>query len=288
MTAPRLMFVHAHPDDESSKGAATAARYADAGAEVLLVICTGGEAGDVLNPSYGEVHPHDMPAVRAAELEHATKIIGFTRVHLLGERDSGYHEDLDEVPDATFWRAPIERPANRLASIIRQERPHVVVTYPPDGGYPHPDHIRTHTVTMAAVDMAADEDVDIEGVPAWDVPRTVFVTGFPRERTLAVHEAMVAAGLDSPYAEWIDRVDERGPRDVDRPADVRVTVADWFDRRDEALRAHATQVDPEGPWFAVPRDLEAETFPWETYCLLRGAPYPDGATDLFEGLDLEA
>lgn len=288
MTAPRLMFVHAHPDDESSKGAATAARYADEGAEVLLVICTGGEAGDVLNPSYGEVHPHDMPAVRAAELERATKIIGFTRVHLLGERDSGYHEDLDDVPDGTFWRVPIDGPARRLAAIIRQERPHVIVTYPADGGYPHPDHIRTHTVTMAAVEAAADEDFDIEGVPAWDVPRTVFITGFPRERTLAVHQAMVDAGQDSPYAEWVDKIDERGPRDADTPADVRVDVANWFPRRDDALRAHATQVDPEGPWFAVPRDLEGDVFPWETYCLLRGVPYPDGATDLFEGLDLGA
>lgn len=285
MKAPRLMFVHAHPDDESSKGAATAARYADVGVEVILVIVTGGEAGDVLNPAYGEVHPHDMPVVRAAELEEATKIIGFTRVHLLGERDSGYHEDLDEVPDDTFWRAPLDRPATRLAAIIRQERPHVVATYPADGGYPHPDHIRTHTVTMAAVEMAADEDVDIEGVPTWDVPRTVYVTGFPRERTMAIHEAMHAAGVQSPYAEWIDRIDERGPRDVDAIADVRIDVAAWFSRRDDALRAHATQVDPAGAWFAVPRDLEAEIFPWETYCLLRGDPYPDGATDLFEGLD---
>jgi mycothiol S-conjugate amidase len=282
----RLLFVHAHPDDESSKGAATAARYVDEGAEVVLVTCTGGEAGEVLNASHPAVDPVELPGLRALELAAAVATIGFTRTTGLGELDSGWHEDLADVPEGTFGRVPLDRPAIRLAEILREERPHVVVTYPEDGGYPHPDHIRTYEVTMRAVDLAADPSAPVDGA-TWDVPRTVFVTGFPRERTEALHEAMVEQGLDSPYAEWLERMEERGPRDADAAPDVRVHVSDWFPRRDDALRAHATQVDPEGNWFRIPRDLEAAVYPWETFVLLRGEPYPPGADDLFAGLDEE-
>lgn len=281
----RLLFVHAHPDDEASKGAATAARYVDEDAEVVLVTCTGGEAGEVLNASHPAVDPVELPGVRALELAAAVAVIGFTRTTGLGQFDSGWHEDLADVPDGCFAAVPIDQPATRLATILREERPHVVVTYPADGGYPHPDHIRTHEVTMRAVELAADRDADAVAGEAWDVPRTVYGTGFPRERTEALHEAMVEKGLDSPFADWVDKLDERGPRDADADPDVRVHVADWFPRRDDALRAHATQVDPSGHWFAVPRELEATVYPWETFVLLRGAPFPPGADDLFAGLD---
>ena len=281
----RLLFVHAHPDDESSKGAATAARYVDEGAEVVLVTCTGGEAGEVLNAGHPAVDPLELPGVRALELAAAVSVIGFTRTTGLGQRDSGFPEDLADVPDGTFGAVPLDGPASQLATILRDERPHVVVTYPADGGYPHPDHIRTYEVTMRAVELAADPDAaDVAGAP-WDVPRTVFVTGFPRERTEALHAAMLERGLDSPFTGWLERMDERGPRDADADPDVRVHVADWFPRRDDALRAHATQVDPNGHWFGIPRDLESEVYPWETFVLLRGEPYPPGADDLFVGLD---
>lgn len=281
----RLLFVHAHPDDESSKGAATAARYVDEGAQVVLVTCTGGEAGEVLNASHPAVEPADLPGVRALELAAAVASIGFTRTAGLGQLDSGWHEDPLTIPEGVFARVPADVPATRLASILREERPHVVVTYPPDGGYPHPDHIQTYTVTMRAVELAADADApDVEGEP-WDVPRTVYVTGFPRERTEAIHEALVEQGLESPFAEWFLKMEDRDPRDADAPPDVRVHVADWFPRRDDALRAHATQVDPEGSWFSVPRDVERSVYPWETFVLLRGEPYPPGADDLFAGLD---
>lgn len=281
----RLLFVHAHPDDEASKGAPTAARYVDEGAEVVLVTCTGGEAGEVLNAGHPAVDPLELPGVRALELAAAVAIVGFTRTTGLGHLDSGWHEDLADVPEGTFAGVDVDDPAATLATILREERPHVVVTYPPDGGYPHPDHIRTHDVTMRAVELAADPAAPgVDGDP-WDVPRTVYGTGFPRERTEALHEAMVEQGLESPFADWIERIEERGPRDGDADPDVRVHVADWFPRRDDALRAHATQVDPAGHWFAVPRDLEAAVYPWETYVLLRGEPYPPGADDLFAGLD---
>jgi mycothiol S-conjugate amidase len=277
----RLLFVHAHPDDESSKGAATAARYVDEGHEVVLVTCTGGEAGEILNPSHPVIAPSDLPHVRAAELATAVTVIGFTRSHLLGYHDSGFHESPEDVPAGVFATIPVDEPAGDLAAIIRAERPHVVVTYPPDGGYPHPDHIRVHGVTMRAVELAAERtDAD----PAWHVPRVVYGTGFPLERSRALHDAMLLRGIESPYADWVGKASERPPRDADAPPDVRVDVAAWFHRRDDALRAHATQIDPAGWWFGIPRELEAETYPWETYVLLRGLGYPDDADDLLAGL----
>lgn len=285
MTPPRLLFVHAHPDDESSKGAATAARYVDDGAVVVLVTATDGAAGDILNPALEGTDMADLPAIRAAELQAATTAIGFTRIHSLDEPDSGWHEDLATVPEDVFYSRPVDGPARRLAALIREERPHVVVTYSVDGGYPHPDHIQTHVVSMAAADLAADASADIPG-EVWEIPRIVYATGFPWERVEGIHHAMVARGLTSPYEEWVAGSDDRGARDADKPCDARLDVAAWFPRRDEALLAHATQVDPDGMWFRVPRDLEVEVFPWETYVLLRGEPYPDGATDLFEGLAL--
>ena len=282
----RLLVVHAHPDDEASKGAATSARYVDEGAAVVLVTCTGGEAGEVLNAKIGEVAPEDMPSMRERELAAAVEAIGFTRTHNLGERDSGWHEDLANVPgEECFWHAPLSRPARRLAGILRRERPQVVVTYPPDGGYPHPDHIRTHQVTMKAVDLAADAGADVDGEP-WEVARVVGTTVFTRERVEALHDAMVGAGMESPYAEWLDPGQERPLRDADKlPVAARVEVGQWFSRRDAALLAHASQVDPEGLWFAVPRDLEAEVWPWEEFVCLRPEQI-DGAPldDLFAGL----
>ena len=286
LPARRLLVVHAHPDDESSKGAATCARYVDEGAAVVLVTCTGGEAGELLNEKAGPVDPDELPAVRARELAAAVEAIGYTRTHHLGEVDSGWHEDLEAVPGVEcFWHAPLDRPAGRLAGIIRAERPQVVVTYPPDGGYPHPDHIRTHDVTVRAVELAADPDADVEGEP-WRVARLVATSVFTRDHVTALHEGMLDAGLESPYEEWLDPEDPRPERDADRMATVaRLDVGDWFDRRDAALRAHATQVDPDGIWFAVPREVERAAWPYETYVGI-DPPTVDGEPldDLFWGL----
>lgn len=284
----RLLFVHAHPDDEASKGAAAAARYADEGAEVVLVTCTGGEAGEILNPSCDPVPPERMAEVRHRELADAVAAIGFTGNHELGYVDSGWTEDLSTVPVGTFWHVPLEESGARLARILRAERPHVVVTYPEDGGYPHPDHIRTHDVTIAALALAEDPEADLgedAGQP-WRVAKVYASSGFPAERLLALHDALEAAGIDSPFTRWLDERPERleGPE-----VDVRVEAADWFDRRDAALRAHVTQIDPDGFWFQVPRELEREAYPYDAFHVLRtdvGVERPE--TDLLAGLDLVA
>lgn len=284
----RLLFVHAHPDDESSKGAATAARYADEGAEVVLVTCTGGEAGEILNPSCDPVPPERMAEVRRAELDAAASIIGFARVERLGYVDSGWTEDLATVPVGTFWHAPLEESGAALARVLRRDRPHVVVTYPEDGGYPHPDHIRTHDVTVAALALAADPDADLgddAGEP-WHVAKLYSSSGFPAERLLALHEAIQSAGYDSPFEEWIDKRPER----LEGPAPTTRVLADaWFERRDAALRAHVTQIDPDGFWFQAPRQIERDAYPYDAFDVLRSdVPIVDGEDDLFAGLDIAA
>lgn len=281
----RLLFVHAHPDDESSKGGATAARYADEDARVVLVTCTGGEAGDVLNPSHPPVERSAMPAVRRRELDEAVTAIGFTDVHLLGYRDSGYHEDPDDVPEGSFARVPVEEVGTRLAALLRRERPQVVVTYPEDGGYPHPDHIHVHAVTMRAIEVAADPARDdLDGAP-WRVSKVYVPATFPPERVHALHDALTARSIDSPFQRWLDRQAQDGwtpPR-----IDARIRVDRWLDRRDRALRAHATQIDPDGFWFQVPRELEVDHYPYEAYTLLRSeVPVEVPESDLFAGLDV--
>lgn len=275
--ARRLLFVHAHPDDESSKGAATAAHYADAGARVALVTCTDGAAGDVLNPSFdaSRLEAVGMAAVRREELAAAVAAIGFHATYDLGYPDSGWHEDAATVPDGTFARMELDVAARALADVLRAERPHVIVTYGENGGYPHPDHIMTHLVTVRAVELAADD---------WQVAKLYAASTFHRERVVAMHEAMVAAGLESPFVDWLE-----GGRRRELQPHARIRCDATFARRDDALRAHASQVDPDSFWFAMPRELERQAYPFETYELLWSlvaTSVPED--DLFAGLDVAA
>jgi mycothiol S-conjugate amidase len=279
----RILFVHAHPDDEASKGAATAARYVDEGHRVVLVTCTDGAAGEVLNPRFdtGILDAVPLATVRAGELADAVAAIGFTAAHLLGFADSGWHEDPADVPEGTFARTDLDVAAGALAAVVRAERPHVVVTYPEDGGYPHPDHIMTHLVTMRALELAADPAHAGDGTRPWRVAKVYASSAFPRERILALHEAQLAAGLESTHEEWLAR-----RREDEAPPDARVRCDAWFARRDAALRAHVSQVDPEGDWFDVPADAERAAYPWEPYQLLASevaTRLPE--EDLLAGLD---
>ena len=152
------MAVHAHPDDESSKGAATMARYADEGARVLVVTLTGGERGDILNPAMDlpEVHGR-IAEIRRDEMAKAAEILGVEH-HWLGFVDSGLPEGdpPPPLPEGCFALVPLEEPTEALVRVIREFRPHVMTTYDENGGYPHPDHIRCHQVSVAAYEAAAD------------------------------------------------------------------------------------------------------------------------------------
>ncbi len=260
----RLMCVHAHPDDESSKGAATMAKYVDGGAQVLVVSCTGGERGDVLNPALKD-DPHiqrDLAQVRRDEMKRAQEVLGVDHVWL-GFVDSGLPEGdpLPPLPGGCFALEPIEVTTEALVREIRRFRPHVMTTYDEVGGYPHPDHVMCHTVSMSAFAAAGDPAAYPHAGPAWQPLKIYYNHAFTKGRLTALHESLLTEGLVSPYAEWLARWDGRAERTIT----TRVECAEWFDRRDDALRAHATQVDPDGSWFQVPGELQRRVWPWEDY-----------------------
>ncbi len=284
------MAVHAHPDDESSKGAACMARYVTEGVEVLVVTCTGGERGDVLNPKLAE-DPEvlvDLAGVRRREMERAREILGVQQVWL-GFVDSGYIEDysvdghLHQLPDGCFARTPVEEAAVPLARVIRSFRPHVLTTYDENGGYPHPDHIMTHLVSIAAIEAAADPTNQVVPGDPWQVLKVYYNISFHRERLQALHEATVAAGIESPFGQWLDEwVDD--PDDAGRVT-TRVPCGDFFAVRDDALRAHATQIDDEGWWFGVPLEVQVAAWPTEDFQLASSlVPSPVPEDDLFAGV----
>jgi mycothiol S-conjugate amidase len=283
--ALRLMAVHAHPDDESSKGGATMARYVAEGAQVMVVTCTGGERGSVLNPRL-----KDDPAVaaemterRRREMAAASAILGIQH-RWLGFVDSGLPEGdpLPPVPEDSFSLVPLEEAAERLVKLVREFRPHVMTTYDPNGGYPHPDHIMCHRVSVAAFEAAGDPERHPDAGPAWR-PLKLYYDGFRRHRLIAIHEAMKARGLDSPFEEWIDRMN-KDPR-PERAVTTRIECARYFGIRNDALRAHATQVDPDGWWLSIPLEIEQEACPTEEFELARSlvdTTLPED--DLFAGV----
>ena len=284
MEALRLMAVHAHPDDEASKGAATTARYAHDGAEVLVVTCTGGERGDVLNPKLQD-DPHilrDIVRVRREEMEQARAALGVQHTWL-GFVDSGLPQGdpLPPVPEGCFYREPLDVATEALVREIRRFRPHVVTTYDENGGYPHPDHVMTNRVSVAAFEAAGDPEAFPHAGEPWQPLKLYYIGGFSRDRMVALHEAILEMGKDSPFVDWLERTKDR----PQRPVTTWVPCADFFDQRDAALRAHATQIDPDGFFFAVPNDLQARIWPTEEYELvLSHVPTDDREDDLFAGI----
>lgn len=282
-TGLRLMAVHAHPDDESSKGAATSAHYVAQGVEVSVVSCTGGERGDVLNERLKD-DPHilrDISQVRRDEMALAASILGIRHIWL-GFVDSGLPEGdpLPPLPEGCFALEPLEVSTEALVRVIREVRPHVLTTYDENGGYPHPDHVMTHTVTMAAFEAAGDPDAFPHAGEPWQ-PLKVYYNGWSPERMIRLDEAMEAAGLEQPFADWRKHLGRR-PR---RVITTRVPCADHFDARDDALRAHATQVDPDGHWFRVPMEIQRRVWPHEDFELARSlVPVDVPEDDLFAGL----
>lgn len=274
-TAPmRLMAVHAHPDDESSKGAATLAKYAAEGIEVLVVTCTGGERGDVLNKALDSPEVRaDLPAVRRREMAAAAAVLG-VRQRFLGFTDSGLPGENEPLPEGCFALEPVERAAARLLEVIGEFRPHVVITYDPSGGYPHPDHIHTHRVAVAAFEAASHGP--------WQPSKLYYLSAYTKEWFSRLHEALLERGLASEMSDVLDN----WPDWVPNPrVTTRIRCADWFAIRDEALRAHASQSAPDNPFFAHPRDLEREIWPTEDYVLARSSvevTLPE--SDLFAGV----
>ncbi|MDI3423530.1 N-acetyl-1-D-myo-inositol-2-amino-2-deoxy-alpha-D-glucopyranoside deacetylase [Streptomyces luteolus] len=288
----RLLLVHAHPDDESINNGATMATYAARGVQVALVTCTLGEEGEVIPAALAHLAPDredTLGAHRAEELAAAMKELGVTDHRFLGGpgrfRDSGMMGAEQNHRAGAFWSADVDEAAALLVQVIRELRPQVLVTYDPDGGYGHPDHIQAHRVAMRAADLAADSGFRPQLGAAhaiakiyWNrVPRSVGERLFTELREHAV------AGL--PWA--AARLDDvPGVVDDDRVTTVidgRPQVA----RKAAAMRAHATQIAVAEPWFALSNDLAQPLFDIEYYELVRGrsgAAPGERETDLFAGL----
>jgi mycothiol S-conjugate amidase len=279
------MCVHAHPDDESSKGAATMAKYVREGHDVLVVTLTDGSRGSVLNPALDTPETlANITEIRAREMDLAREILGVRQV-FMGWVDSGFPEGDPKppLPEGCFAAGDLGEQTAALVGLIRTERPHVVTTYDENGGYPHPDHVRCHEVTLAAFEAAGDPMRYPEAGDPWQPLKLYYNHTFHKSRLVALHEALLARGLESPYAEWLEGWQDK-PGDADRLT-TRVPCGEFFPLRDDALRAHATQVDPDGRWFHVPLDLQQEVWPTEDFQLARAhvdVTLPEH--DLFEGV----
>ncbi|MFD5415112.1 N-acetyl-1-D-myo-inositol-2-amino-2-deoxy-alpha-D-glucopyranoside deacetylase [Streptomyces nojiriensis] len=294
LPARRLLLVHAHPDDESINNGVTMAKYAAEGAHVALVTCTLGEEGEVIPPGLAHLaadRDDTLGAHRVGELAAAMAELGVHDHRFLGGpgrfRDSGMMGAPQNHRPGAFWSADVDEAAAYLVEVIRELRPQVLVTYDPDGGYGHPDHIQAHRVAMRAAELAAETAFRRDlGAPHavgkiyWNrVPRSVVEEGFARLR---------AAGGELPFPA------------VGSPGDVPGVVADeritteieakdtYVAAKAAAMRAHATQIAVDGPFFALSNDLAQPLFTREYYELVEGrpgAPADEREHDLFAGVE---
>jgi mycothiol S-conjugate amidase len=291
----RLLAVHAHPDDESSKGAASMARYLAEGADVLVATCTDGAKGSILNeqlkPREAELLPRIIE-IRAAEMDRAREILG-VRQEFLGFADSGLpaapegEVDLPPLDPGSFAMLELETATAPLVELVRRFRPHVITTYDENGGYPHPDHVMTHRVAVEAFEAAGDPARYPGTGEPWQPLKLYYHMTFSKARVEALHAALLEAGEESPYADWLKRWEDK-PEDAHRVT-TRVECAQWFPVRDAALLAHETQVDPGGPWFRVPMAVQQRIWPTEDYQLAQSrveSPLPED--DLFAGVREQA
>ncbi len=277
-----LLTVHAHPDDEASKGAGTVARYSSEGVRAVLVTCTGGEEGDILNPAMDRPEVRaNLPQVRQEELARAAKIIGYDEVVLLGYRDSGMPDTEANARPDNFANADVDEAVGRLVEVIRRERPQVIVTYNDEqSGYPHPDHLKVHDISVPAFHRAGDRDWHPELGDPWQ-PSKLYYTVWSRKRIQELHDKMLELGIESPFTEeWFKRPSQ------DHRITTRVAIGDFYDVRREALLAHATQVDPNSPfWFGLPDSVARTVHPYDDYVLAYSHVRVDlPEDDLFAGL----
>jgi len=291
----RMMTVHAHPDDEASKGAPTLAKYHNEGAYTVLVCCTGGEEGELQNPQLREqgqpfhgLTPEQervkVASLRASELAAAAAVIGFDQVEMLGYRDSGMADSEPNNHPDSFHQADIDEATGRLVALIRRERPQILITYGDDQtGYPHPDHLKVHDVSVLAFERAGDPNWYRElGEPF--APSKLYYSVWSRVRMLAAHEAMIRIHGESPFDQkWLDR-----PSQDDRIT-TKIDVGEFMWARSDSLRAHATQVDPSASWwFGLDNKDLTDAYPWEDWILARSIvgpiPTDDSERDLFAGI----
>jgi N-acetyl-1-D-myo-inositol-2-amino-2-deoxy-alpha-D-glucopyranoside deacetylase len=300
LPARRLMLVHAHPDDETINNGVTMAKYVSEGAAVCLVTCTLGEEGEVLIEDLAHLAPEqndDLGPHRLGELKLAMEILGVTDYIRLGDdgrfRDSGmaYAPDgraiaRDVLQEGIFWTTDLLEAANELVPVIRDRRPQVLITYNEIGNYGHPDHIQAHRVAMYATQLAGVPSYRRDLGQPWTVSRVLWIT-MSKRRMLAGIQALRDAGDDETFKGF----DPDGPMSVmlsdDKDIAVEVDGRPWVAQKIAAMRAHATQITPDGPFFAGAEVLGENRWAYEYYRLASGVPFPEGdgwADDLFAGL----
>ncbi|WP_267243230.1 N-acetyl-1-D-myo-inositol-2-amino-2-deoxy-alpha-D-glucopyranoside deacetylase [Streptomyces sp. PR69] len=293
LPARRLLLVHAHPDDESINNGATMARYAAEGAHITLVTCTMGEEGEVIPGDLAHLAPDRddrLGPYRAGELAAAMKELGVDDHRFLGGagrfRDSGMMGLPQNRRAGAFWNTEVDEAAPYLVEVIRSVRPQVMITYDPRGGYGHPDHIQAHRVAMRSAELAGERafrrdlgDPHTIAKIYWNrVPRSAAEEGFARLRK-------TAAGSFPGVA---DIADIPGVVD-DSEITAEIDGSAYAERKAAAMRAHATQIAVDGPFFALSNDLGQPIFTTECYQLAvgePGAPAGERERDLFAGVAL--
>jgi N-acetyl-1-D-myo-inositol-2-amino-2-deoxy-alpha-D-glucopyranoside deacetylase len=297
----RLLLVHAHPDDESIGQGATMAKYVAEGRGVTLVTCTAGEMGEILVPELEHLaadRDDGLGEHRRGELEAAMKALGVTDHRFLGGfgtyRDSGmkWHEDghavaADEVHDNAFWHADLTEAADHLVPVIREVRPQVMVTYDQFGGYGHPDHIKAHRVAMYAAMLAAVPSYRRELGDAWDIEK-IYWGAMSESRMRDGLRALRAAGDTTSF----EGMDPDGPLPFfaikDDDLSAAIDAQEYVERKMDALRAHATQITTDGPFFALSNNVGSAAWGVEFFRLVKGRQGPVGddglETDLFAGV----
>jgi len=293
-TSPQrsILFVHAHPDDETIANGATMAKYAAEGARVTLVTCTLGEEGEVLVPELADLasdRRDRLGPYRAGELAEAMKVLGVTDHRFLGGpgryRDSGMMGTPQNDRADAFWQADVDEAAALLAAVIRETRPQVLVAYNEFGGYGHPDHIQAHRVAMRGVEFAARNGDPDAGAEPHQVAKVYWST-MPRSVLQKGLEAVRAAGHTTGFAA-VDSVDDLPFVADDSTVTAAVHAEEYADRKADAMRAHATQITVDGPFFALSNSLGQTVMAVEYYQLVHGEPGAQSPeADLFAGLGL--
>ena len=280
----RLLAVHAHPDDESSKGAATYAYYRSLGAEVMILSCTGGERGSILNEALLG-HPlggRDLTGLRRLEMSEAQRALDVQH-RWLGYEDSGMNED-GSVPANSFADIPVQISAEPVVRLIREFRPQVLVTYDEKGGYPHPDHIRCHDVSMEAYRAAADLTRYPDAGEPWQVDKLYYDRIFNLERVDAMFLELSVTEPESPLLEPLGAARE-WMKDYPKLATTHVPVGEFLEVRDAALLAHASQVSPTSSFFFWPNELIRKAWPYEDFQLVESkVDTVTPESDLFSGI----
>jgi mycothiol conjugate amidase Mca len=280
-----IMAVHAHPDDEAIGTGGIIARYADEGVRTVLVTCTGGEVGEIADPSMAT--PENLAEVRERELRAACEILGIADLELLGYRDSGMAGTPDNEHPRAFARADLDEATGRLVGLVRRYRPQVLVTYDENGFYGHPDHIQANRIAVRAFRAAGDPSAYPElGLEAW-APLKLYYTAVARSNLARFAERLAAYGIEPPLrGEPVEGDADALP--FGTPDELVTTVVDVspvVERKRRALWAHATQMGQNVFFAQLPPALFDELFGQESFQRVESAvdaPLPE--TDLFAGL----